>query len=86
MVILSECKMPDLSGLDSPSLIGCLLVQLLMGERGLSRKASLYRRNFVRLVDKALLEYQEAREVILAEIAEANRSSEEMKNMDGIYM
>jgi len=77
MAIPSECKMPDLSGLDSP-LIGRLIVQLLVGEHGISRKAGLYRRNFVRLVDKALGEYNEAREVILAEIAEANRPAEEM--------
>lgn len=77
MVIPSKCKMPDLSGLGVP-LIGRLLVQLLVGERGLSRKAGLYRRNYIRLVDKALIEYQEAREAILAEIAEANRSSEQM--------
>lgn len=53
MAIPSECKMPDLSGLDSP-LMNRLLVQLLVGERGLSRKVQLYRRNFVRLIDKAL--------------------------------
>ena len=73
----SECKMPDLSGLDSP-LVGRLIVQLLVGERGLSPKTSLYRRNFIRLVDKALREYHKAREAILAEIAEMNRSPEEM--------
>jgi len=77
MAIPTECKMPDLSGLDSP-LIGQLLVQLLVGEPGLSRKTGLYRRNFIRLLNKALVEYLEAREVILAEIAEANRTSEEM--------
>jgi len=55
-----------------------LIVQLLAGERGLSPKTSLYRRNFIRLVDKALWEYHEAREAILAEIAEINRSPEEM--------
>jgi hypothetical protein len=78
MGIPSECKMPDLSDLDS-SLIGRLIVQLLVGERGLSRKAGLYRRNFVRLLDKALREYRDAREAILTDMAEANRSAEEMK-------
>jgi len=73
--------MPDLSGLDSP-LIGRLFVQLLVGEPGLSQKASLYRRNFIRLLDKALREYREAREAILADIAEANRSAKE-KRKDG---
>jgi hypothetical protein len=72
-----ECKMPDLSGLDFP-LIGPLLIQLLMGEPGLSQNARLYRRNFVRLVDKALREYHEAREAIIAQIAEAKRPAKEM--------
>ena len=69
MAIPSECKMPDLSGLDSP-LISRLIVPILVGEPGLSRKAQLYRRNFIRLLDKALREYHEAREAILATIAE----------------
>jgi len=73
--------MPDLSGLSR--LVPRLIVQLLVGERGLSRKISLYRKNFIRLVDKALLEYHEAREAILAQIAEMNRSSEEMSRGDG---
>jgi hypothetical protein len=78
MVIPKECKMPDLSGLDF-HLIGPLLIQFLIGEPGLSQKARLYRRNFVRLVEKALREYHEARGVILAQIAEANRPAKEMK-------
>lgn len=59
--------MPDLSGL-VPQLTGLLVVQLLVGERDLRPKTRLYRRNFVRLVEKALREYQETREVILARI------------------
>jgi len=77
MAIPSECKMPDLSGIDSP-LLGRLIIQLLVGERGLSPKASMYRRNFIRLVDKAVREYGEARKAILADVAEARRSAEEM--------
>jgi len=77
MAIPSECKMPDLSGLDSP-LMSRLIIQLLLGEPGLSPKSRLYRRHFVRLLDKALREYHKAREAILAGIAEANRSAEEM--------
>jgi hypothetical protein len=81
MSLPSECKMPDLSGLDSP-LVGRLIVQLLVGEPGLSPRISLYRRNFVRLVDKALREYREAREAILAQIAEMKRPPKKM-NRDG---
>jgi len=77
MALPSECKMPDLSGLDSP-LVPRLLLQLLFGKHGLSPKTSVYLRNFIRLVDKALWEYHEAREAVLAQIAEMNRSSEEM--------
>lgn len=77
MAIPSECKMPDLSGIGSP-LLGRLIVQLLVGERGLSPKAGRYRRNFIRLLDKALREYYEARAAILADVTEAKRSAEEM--------
>jgi len=85
MALPSECKMSDLSDLDS--LMNCLVVQALIGEPGLSQKTKLYRRNFIRLVDRALREYREARELILAQIAEMNRSPEEMSR-DGrsIYL
>jgi hypothetical protein len=76
MALPSECKMPDLSGLDS--LMNRLIIQALIGEPSLSQKTRLYRRNFVRLVDKALREYHEARKLILAQIAEMNRPSKEM--------
>jgi hypothetical protein len=76
MALPTECKMPDLSGLDS--LMNRSVVQALIGDPGLSQKTKLYRRNFVRLVDRALREYHEARKVILAQIAEMNRSAKEM--------
>jgi len=73
MGIPSECKMPDLLGL--VPLIGRLIVQLLVGgDVRLSRKASLYRKNFIRLVDKALREYHAAREALLGEIQGTQRS------------
>lgn len=73
MAAPSECKMPDLSGLDSP-LIGRLIVQLLGGEPDLSQKARLYRRNFVRLVDVAVREHNAAREALLGEIQGRQRT------------
>jgi len=76
MAIPSECKMPDLSSLYP--LIGRLFVQLLVNKPGFSKEARLYQRNYVRLVDLALREYAKAREAILAEIAVANRSAQEM--------
>jgi len=77
MGIPKECKMPALSGLDMP-LVSRLLLQVFIGEPGMSQKAALYRRNFVRLVDKALREHHEARQAILAQIAEAKRPAKEM--------
>jgi len=75
--IPSECKMPDLS--DLKPLLGTLLLQeMFIGIGGLSRKAQFYRKNFIRLVGKALREYQEARRAILNQIAEINRPPEEM--------
>jgi len=76
MAIPTECKMPDLSSLKP--LLNTLFLQVFRGERGLSQKARRYRSNFVRLVDKALREYREARQCILAQIAEANRSPKDM--------
>lgn len=76
MGIPKECRMDDLSHLDT--LTNRLIVQLLIGNPGLSKKAGLYRRNFIRIVDKALREYGQAREAVLADVAEANRSAKEM--------
>ena len=52
--------MPDLSGLDS-RLSRLLITAVLAGDQGLSAREGLYRRNFVRLVDQALKEYEDAR-------------------------
>ena len=76
MAIPSECKMPDLSGLGYPLMVR-LIPQMLAGERNLSKEARLYRKTFIRLRDKALREYQEARKAILAQTSKANRSAEE---------
>ncbi len=69
--------MPDLSDLDVP-LKKYLMLHALIGDPGLTRKEGLYRRNFTRLVDKAVKEYQEAREAILMQIEEAKRPPAEM--------
>lgn len=72
---MPDCPMPDLSDLDS--LIKQLLVVLIgFGDKGLSRKVGLHRRNFIRLVDKALYEYEKAREDLLAEIEEEKKATE----------
>lgn len=72
MAIPSECKMPDLSGLGSP-LMWRLIPQMLVGESYLSKEASRYRKTFIRLRDKALREYHEARKAILAQTSEKEK-------------
>lgn len=68
MTFSSECKMPALSGIDSP-LMNRLIVQLLIGEKGISRNVSLYRRNFIRYIDQAIKYYDYTREACLAAAA-----------------
>ena len=66
--------MPDISDLDS--LKKQLIVVLLgFGDQGLTRKAGLHRRNFIRLVDKAIYEYEEARKLLLADVREEERQA-----------
>lgn len=77
MPIPKECKMPDLADLDSP-LMNRLIVQLMIGEKDFSSNAAKYRRNFVRLIDKAIREYSEARNLIIAQIKESKRSAAEI--------
>jgi hypothetical protein len=76
-MIPDECKMPDISDLDYPLIIS-LFPQLIVGEPGVTRKEGLYRRNFIRLMDKAIKEYLMAREAIIAQIEEGKRPEEEM--------
>lgn len=63
MPLPTECKMSDLS--DLAPLRDRLTIKLLVGLPGLSQEAGLCLRNFVRLVEKALIEHREAREVML---------------------
>lgn len=76
-MIPNKCKMPDISDLTTP-LLPVLLAQALIGNKELSRKIILYRSNFVRLVDKAVFEYQESRSTIIDQIEEMQRPAEEM--------
>ncbi len=59
-MVPKTCEMPDLSVLDS-RLARFLITAVLAGDPGLSPKEGLYRRNFVRLVDQAVKEYEDAR-------------------------
>ena len=69
--------MPDLSHLD-PLLPG--LTTALMGFKGetLADKERGYVRVFVRLTERAITEYNEARECVIAQLEEMQRSAEEM--------
>lgn len=73
----SECKMPDLSTLEP--LWTRLVPLLLVGAPGLSKSTGLYLREYVRLVEKALREYCEARNAILEVVAEINDKGETPK-------
>lgn len=73
-----SCRMKDLSHLDS--LIPGLMTAVL-GFNGelLTEKERSYVRVFVRLVEKAINEYKVARECVIAQVEEMQRSSEEME-------
>lgn len=73
----SECKMPDLSTLEP--LWTRLVPLLLIGAPGLSKNTGLYLREYVRLVEKALGEYCEARNTILEVVAEISDKGKKSK-------
>lgn len=64
----TECKMPDLSDLQMERLQVRTLITSLIGDPGIERKQSHYRRNFARLVDKAIYEYEVARKAVSAQL------------------
>lgn len=67
-MIPTECKMPDLSNCQTFRLQAFSLLQGMIGDPGITQKQGSYRRNFARLVDKAIYEYQIARQAVLDEI------------------
>lgn len=73
MALPKSCKMPDLSHLDS--LIPGLFTAV-MGFKGeqLTKNERVYVRIFVRLTQKAINEYLEARDFLLAQVSEIRRS------------
>jgi len=86
-MIPTELRMEDLSGLEKlqPTLI--LNLVFAQGDKGISRRTALNRRLYIRLLDKTVDEYKEARELIVAQIAEGQRDAEEMtRNGRYIYM
>lgn len=83
----TELKMEDLSGLEKLQPTLTLNVVFSQGDRDICRRTALNRRVYIRLLDKTMDEYREARELIVAQIAEGQRSAEEMtSNGRYIYM
>ena len=77
--------MPDISDLDS--LIEVLMLSLMLpGDEKLPPKTRLYRRNFVRLIDKAVLEYGRAQGALCAQTEEPNRPAEELLEGRELYI
>jgi hypothetical protein len=77
----SECNLPDLSGLLTKRLDQSFFVHQLVGaESGFPEKMLIYRRNFVRLADKALRDYLEARNAALALVEKRNSHALDIAN------
>jgi hypothetical protein len=85
-MIPTECRMPSLYPELERLQPRLVLLVAFVGNGTLSQNAALIRRNLVRLVDKAVLEYSHSRQAILDQIAESQRSYEEMVKGRIIYM
>jgi len=83
-----QCNMPDLNPLLSRSAQGPFLLHQLIGAGvGFPDKMASYRRNLVRLADKAVRNYCDVRKYVMLQIAEQLRPPEEMARVGRIlYM
>lgn len=87
MTLPTKCYMPDLSDLQKNSLMPYLFATLVFSKSDrLSEKTRLYLRNFIRLIDKSINEYQEAREAIIAQVKERHRPPEQIQEGRIIYL
>jgi hypothetical protein len=83
----TACNMPDLSDLEVRSPQEAFLLNQFIGAgKDFPPTMASYRRNMVRLADKAVHDYMEVRNSVLAQIAEAQRPYEEMVKGRVIYM
>jgi hypothetical protein len=83
----TECNMPDLSWLQKRPAQGAFLIHQMIGaEKRFPEAMGSYRRNMVRLADKAVQDYMDARECVLAQIQEMQRTPEEMSQGRIIYI
>jgi hypothetical protein len=75
----TACNMPDLSGLRARSSQGAFLLNQLTGAgKHFPPAMASYRRNMVRLADKAVHDYIDVRNSVIAQIAETQRPHDEM--------
>ncbi len=74
MPYIRECKAPDLTDLSIPVMID-YLVNLVFDHAGIEdQTASSFLHNFLMVTDKALREYNEARELLIQYVASANKT------------
>jgi hypothetical protein len=79
--------MEDLSGLEKLQPTLTLNLVFAQGDRDITRRTASARKVYIRLLDKTVDEYEEARKLIVAQIAEGQRSVDEMtRNGRYIYM
>lgn len=76
-MIPASCELPDIAS-NCPPLTPNVMLRLGFLGTGLGDKSALVLRTAVRLSDKAVIEYRRARAAVLAQIAETQRSAEEM--------
>lgn len=85
-IVPTECRMPSLYPELERLQPRLILLTLFVGNGTLSQNAAMIRRNLIRLVDKAVYEYSLARHAVLDQIAESQRSYDEMLGGRIIYM
>jgi hypothetical protein len=74
-----QCNMLDLSALQARHVQGPFLMHQLIGaENGFPPTMGSYRRNMVRLADKAVRDYTDARNFVIAQIQEMQRAPQDM--------
>jgi hypothetical protein len=86
-MIPKECKMPDLSKLERLQSALTLRVVFTQADAKIGRKAALFRRVFIRLIDKSIAEYLEAKTALNFQVQESKRPLQEMQETGRIiYM
>jgi hypothetical protein len=79
LMLPTECNLPDLSSLENRLAMSPFLIHLLIGaDNGFPDAMSSYRRNIVRLADKAVRDYMDVRRCVHAQIHEMSRSPDKM--------